>query len=101
MSNTFFASLGALAVIAVGPLAAQPTSSAAKPAPSSKKAWSVPRLPDNHPDLQGIWTNATITPVERPSQFASKPTVTDAEAAVFEKGLNSNTYGDARSNNPE
>jgi hypothetical protein len=43
------------------------------------------RTPDGHPDLQGIWTNATITPLERPPQFAGKPTLTDAEAAVFEK----------------
>src|ERR1017187_1226660 len=45
----------------------------------------IPKTPDGHPDLQGIWTNATITPLERPKAFASKPTLTDAEAVVFEK----------------
>jgi len=45
----------------------------------------IPRTPDGHPDLQGIWTNATITPLERPKQFANKPTLTDAEAAAVEK----------------
>jgi hypothetical protein len=46
---------------------------------------TVPRTPDGHPDLQGIWTNATITPLERPKELAGKATVTDAEAALIEK----------------
>ena len=28
--------------------------------------WTVPRLPDGSPDLQGLWGNKTITPMERP-----------------------------------
>ena len=27
--------------------------------------WTVPRTAHGHPDLQGNWTNATITPIER------------------------------------
>lgn len=46
---------------------------------------ALPRTPDGHPDLQGIWTNATITPLERPAALANKPTLGDAEAAVLEK----------------
>ena len=45
----------------------------------------IPKTPDGHPDLQGVWTNATVTPLERPPAFASKPTLTDAEAVEFEK----------------
>ena len=26
----------------------------------------VPRLPDGHPDLQAVWENSTLTPLERP-----------------------------------
>jgi hypothetical protein len=40
---------------------------------------------DGHRDLQGIWNNETLTPVERPAVFAGKATVTDEEALVFEK----------------
>ena len=29
-------------------------------------AQTPPRTPDGQPDLQGVWTNATITPLERP-----------------------------------
>ncbi len=46
---------------------------------------TIPRTPDGRPDLQGIWTNATLTPMDRPSVFAGKLNVTDAEAKVFEK----------------
>ena len=46
---------------------------------------AVPRTHDGHPDLQGIWTNATLTPMERPAVFGGKLTVSDAEAAKFEK----------------
>ena len=38
-----------------------------------------------HPNLEGIWTNATLTPLERPAVFAGKRTVTDAEAAIYQK----------------
>ena len=29
-----------------------------------------PRTPDGHPDLQGIWNNATLTPLERGIVYA-------------------------------
>ena len=43
----------------------------------TSRPWTVPRTPDGQPDLQGIWTNATITPLERPrgwpaSRFSPK-----------------------------
>jgi hypothetical protein len=55
----------------------------ASPGFSQKKA--IPRTPDGHPDLQGIWTNATITPLERPAALAGKATLPDAEATAYEK----------------
>ncbi len=59
---------------------------AAPKAAASKKAWSVPRTPDGRPDLQGYWTNVTITPVERPAS-ASGPALTEEEASRLEKGV--------------
>src|SRR5271165_3355771 len=67
----------------------------------SQTSKSLPRTPDGHPDLQGIWTNATITPMERPPAFAGKSTVSDAEAAKFEHQSNGQLYGDQRSANAE
>jgi hypothetical protein len=49
------------------------------------KSASIPRASDGHPDLQGIWTNATITPLERPAAYKDKPTISDAEAAKWEQ----------------
>src|ERR1700732_2623231 len=65
-------SIGALALFAATALSAQ-----------NKAAWKMPRTADGHPDLQGIWNNSTRTPLERPPEFASKPTLTDAEAKVW------------------
>jgi hypothetical protein len=51
----------------------------------NKTAWKMPRTPEGHPDLEGFWSNATRTPVERPAEFAGKATLTDAEAKAWEK----------------
>lgn len=53
----------------------------------AQTGWTVPRTPDGQPDLQGIWTNATITPLERPRALADKAFLTDAEAAAIEKQI--------------
>ena len=60
----------------------------------------IPRASDGHPDLQGVWTNATLTPLERPADLAGKATLTDAEAKTYEKkDLQSNTLdSDVESN---
>ncbi|MCU1258915.1 MAG: hypothetical protein JWO80_1800, partial [Bryobacterales bacterium] len=47
------------------------------------KAWTAPRTPDGQPDLQGIWTNSSLTPFERSPEFAGKQFFTQQEAAAF------------------
>lgn len=41
--------------------------------------WSMPRTIDGQPDLQGVWANNTVTPVERPEQFGDREFLTDEE----------------------
>lgn len=47
---------------------------------------TVPRTPDGRPDLQGIWDYSTMTPLERPKEFARKKFFTRSEAEAFERG---------------
>jgi hypothetical protein len=42
------------------------------------------RTPWGHPDLQGIWNNSTITPLERPREFADREFLTAAEAKALD-----------------
>ncbi len=58
--------------------------------------WTMPRLADGHPDLQGIWTNATITTFERPAQFKDKPTLTEPEAVAYETRVDTQFETDRR-----
>ncbi len=39
---------------------------------------AIPRTPDGRPDLQGVWNNSSLTPLERLREFEGKQTVTEA-----------------------
>ena len=66
-------------------LTAVSLSAQAPPAPPD--TWTAPRTPDGHPDLQGIWTTQTFTPLERPQQYAGREFLTEAEATELTKLL--------------
>ena len=51
----------------------------------ANKSWSVPRTPDGHPDMQGVWANNGMTPLERPAVWGNRATMTDAELATLKK----------------
>ena len=76
----------ALAWLAPVPLVGQGTaaksSAAAKPA---KKASTPARTPWGDPDLQGVWNDATSTPLQRPGELAGKDVLNDEEAADFQQ----------------
>jgi hypothetical protein len=46
--------------------------------------YHAPKNGFGQPDLQGVWTNASLTSLQRPAMFKSL-TLTDAEAAALEK----------------
>jgi hypothetical protein len=101
MRNRYFAftSIPALlmAVVSLVPANGQAPSVAAKPkTASSAKTWNPPRTPDGQPDLQGIWSYSTLTPLERPRELAGKEFLSESEVADYEKSLLGITNRDRR-----
>jgi hypothetical protein len=56
----------------------------------------VARTPDGKPDLQGVWTSATLTPLERPADLGNKQFFTKEEAAQWTKQFLQNNNRDRR-----
>jgi hypothetical protein len=50
--------------------------------------------PWGHPNLQGIWTNATLTPLQRPADLAGEGFFSVEEAAAFERQRVAQTNAD-------
>jgi hypothetical protein len=59
-------------------------SAQAKPAAATAAKAAIPRLADGHPDLQGTYDVATLTPVDRP-RGAKNLVLTEQEAVAMEK----------------
>src|SRR5689334_22109066 len=49
--------------------------------------YRAPRTSFGQPDLQGIWTNSTLTPVERPTNLGDKLLLTEQEARAMEAAM--------------
>src|SRR5712692_3147625 len=85
--------------------AGKPASAApSKPAPkrpAAPKAWTPTRTPWGDPDLQGVWNDATSTPLQRPSARAGKDVLSDEEANAFQQELAFDLTRDRRDGGPE
>jgi hypothetical protein len=98
MSHRWHRSTAALATVILlllfvqGPLAGQTASSTTK-TPTAGKGWTTPRTPDGKPDLQGIWTNVTLTPLERRKGVGTKEFYTDQEFAELARRVRNGDVG--------
>ena len=85
------------AVLVIGMLAAAcAAGQTSGQTPGQAKSWTPPHTPDGQPDLQGLWTNATLTPLERPTDLAGKQFLTEQEAKEFAKRALNDVDADRR-----
>ncbi|MCY4602032.1 MAG: hypothetical protein OXF27_19185 [Acidobacteria bacterium] len=78
MNHRAFATL----FVAIALLLWTPPALAGQPPDAARGTWSPPVTPWGHPDLQGTWSNASTTPLERPADLAGKAVLTDEERAA-------------------
>src|SRR5262247_3704727 len=78
-------------------IAGQVPSVKSQPAPKT----SMSRTPYGQPDLQGTWSFATITPLERPAELAGKEFFTEKEAADYEAEIRTRNNMDRRDGTAE
>lgn len=69
--------------------------------PRQLSGQAAPRTPDGRPDLQGTWNFSSLTPLERPAQFADRAALTEKEAAEFEREILDRNNADRRRSTPE
>ncbi len=69
-------SLGLGIIVYLAPLTLPDSAHAAE----EPKPYRAPRSADGHVDMQGIWKNSNLTPLERPQEF-TQSTITAADAA--------------------
>ena len=87
MSYAFSAAVRPLAAATVGVwLATTPTAAQEVLADAgSSDDWMPAQTSWGDPDLQGIWSSKTQTPLERPDEYAGKKFLTEEEVAALER----------------
>jgi hypothetical protein len=76
----------AMAIAALGAISVEgQTPAAGARVSASTTKWTPPRTPDGRPDLQGNWSNNSVTPLERPKAWAGKTVLNDAELAQLRR----------------
>ena len=64
--------------------------------PTSTRAWTPSLTPDGQPDLQGVWSDVSITPLERPLVLQGRQFLTDQEVSQL-KARAERLFGNAAS----
>ena len=64
---------------------ASATAGSAEAQTAAEPGYRAPRTPDGQPDISGIWTNDTLTPLERPPELGDKAFYSAEEAEAIER----------------
>ncbi len=80
--------LKALLLVTTGTLAATPDSATV----------AIPRMNDGRPNFEGIWTNKSVTPLQRSTELGDKAFFTAEDAKVFKERLQARGDRDTRTN---
>jgi len=101
-SISILAGMTAMVVPSAGqaPAAAKSSSKVAAKTSAAKKSLPL-RTPWGDPDLQGVWNDATSTPLQRPTGLAEKDVLNDDEAAEFRAQLANELTRDRRDGGAE
>jgi hypothetical protein len=67
---------------------------------TSGKSFAIARTPWGHPDLEGTWTAATLTPLERPDSARGRLELTKEEAEAIARTERERNEGDAQPSDP-
>ena len=95
MGQKFFAAAVVVAAVTlIGSLSG--ASLAAQSAGVPQKRWTTPRTPWGEPDLQGTYSNRTITPFERPANASGREFFTPEEIAALEKNASERSVDEGR-----
>ena len=99
MRTGLSAALVGVLLVALAPLPTPAQTGSAKPKAPAAAAAKVKlpfRTADGQPDLQGIWSYATMTPLQRPAEFAGKEFIEEKDVAAYEKRLREQNNKDRR-----
>jgi hypothetical protein len=91
------------ALSALVPIGAARAQTAGPPAakPAAARTFVPPKTPWGEPDLQGLYSNKTITPLERPAQFAGQSELTVEEIAALESRAAARSVDNGRAKGTE
>src|SRR5881397_3543335 len=98
MSCRFFTAGGVLGVVVVVVTLGLVPADAQTPSTAARRGVTtpLPRTPWGDPDLQGIWNNGTITPLERPTAAGQKDILSEEETSALNEEAATRAQSDRR-----
>ena len=95
MRHPFLSTITGLVVVVMVALVIPASGQGPKPGPTAKR-YTAPKTPWGDPDLQGVWNDATSTPLQRPANIGEKGVLSDEEAEEFQSSLANELSRDRR-----